>query len=42
MEQRQTPESLTVKSIIELTLGEYGSKKFGEFFAAQPAQKHGD
>ena len=33
MEQHKVPESLTVKKIITLTTGAYGSEKFRNFFA---------
>jgi hypothetical protein len=33
MEQRQTPEEITVERIIELTKGAYGADTFREFFA---------
>ena len=33
MEQRQTPEKITVKGIIDLTKGAYGSEQFAKFFA---------
>ena len=34
MEQRQTPEKLTVKGITDLTKGAYGAETFAAFFAA--------
>ena len=33
LEQRQTPENITVKGIIEITKGAYGSEKFEKFFS---------
>ena len=37
LEQRQTPDSLTVYTIIKLTRGAYGAAKFAEFFS-EPAR----
>ena len=37
MEQRNTPESITVKGIIDLTKGAYGADTFRKFFAKVPA-----
>ena len=34
LEQRQTPESITVAGVIELTKGAYGAEKFWQFFTA--------
>ena len=39
MEQRQTPESATVKEIIRLTAGAYGAKQFEDFFAVAVGAK---
>ena len=37
MEQRQTPEKITVQGIIDLTKGAYGAKSFKNFFSHQDA-----
>jgi len=39
LEQRQTPETITVAGIIELTTGAYGSEKFKKFFDTKPEAK---
>ena len=36
MEQRQTPESVTVQGIIDLTNGAYGAEQFKAFFTGKP------
>jgi hypothetical protein len=33
MEQRTTPETITVNGIIELTKGAYGAEQFKKFFS---------
>ena len=35
LEQRQTPEKITVAGIIELTKGAYGAETFAGFFKAK-------
>jgi hypothetical protein len=35
MEQRDTPEEITVGGIIELTRGAYGAEAFKKFFGAE-------
>ena len=39
MEQRQTPDSLKVKEIIDLTKGAYGAEQFAGFFKAEAVAK---
>ncbi len=38
MEQRSTPDKITVKGIIELTKGAYGSEEFKKFFESQKVE----